>query len=327
VRYCVFDIKFYYVSALNKVILMCYSKFCRHCLCNSVADEDRHVTSAMLKHNFIVKQLICRKCSVAVLSVSSDGQLLVGGYTDRQLLVYSTEGNHVTSVNLLDGETLKNAVWTPRGNIAYTSDNTNNVVVMTRRGDVIAQTKSLFGIRLSVFTDDVIYLADYRTGVYQSTDDGVTWSHVFKVADGWDCIQVTKVSCDSIKQVFWTIEKLKADNENWRLQVYTVNKQRASNNVTGHDVTLPLFVTVNLQYSKLAYDGLTNVFVTDVYSKAVHVWSVSDRQYLWQLVSSDQLVGSPWSIAVDSLRGNVMYVGQDEGTVGVFELMNEYVSL
>jgi hypothetical protein len=40
--------------------------------------------------------------------------------------------------------------------------------------------------RLSVSTDGVIYLiSDKYTSVYQSTDDGVTWSHVFNVTDGW----------------------------------------------------------------------------------------------------------------------------------------------
>jgi hypothetical protein len=138
--------------------------------------------------------------------VSSEGQLLVGQYKDRQLHVYSAEGSHVTSINLLDDDTLKDAVWTPRGHIVYTAANYNNVVVMTQRGDVIAQTKTLFPACLSVSTDDVIYLADYRTGVYQSTDDGVTWSHVFKVADGWQCVHVIKVSSDSNTQVFWTAE-------------------------------------------------------------------------------------------------------------------------
>jgi hypothetical protein len=62
------------------------------------------------------------------------------------------------------------------------------------------------------------------------------------------------------------------------------------------------------------------VFVTDFNSKAVHMWSVSDRQYVRQLVSSQQLVGGPLCVAVDSRRGHVMYVGQNDGTVGVFDL-------
>jgi hypothetical protein len=54
--------------------------------------------------------------------VSSDGQLLVGQFQDRQLHVYSAEGSHVTSINLLDGDTLKDAVWTRRGHIVYTDE-------------------------------------------------------------------------------------------------------------------------------------------------------------------------------------------------------------
>jgi hypothetical protein len=56
-----------------------------------------------------------------------------------------------------------------------------------------------------------------------------------------------------------------------------------------------------------------------VNNKAVHVWSVSG-QYVCQLVSSQQLVSQPQRVAVDSQRGHVMYVGQRDGTVGVFEL-------
>jgi hypothetical protein len=118
---------------------------------------------------------------------------------------------------------------------------------MTQRGDVIAQTKTLFPTILSISTDGVIYLADFRTGVYQSTDDGVTWSHVFKVADGWQCVQVIRVSSDSNTQVFWTSEGLRADNTKWRLRVYTVDKRQVGDNVTWRDVTLPSHVTINLQ--------------------------------------------------------------------------------
>jgi hypothetical protein len=277
------------------------------------------VTSAQRKRNFTVEQVKGGKCGVTVLSMSSDGQLLVGQYQDRQLHVYSGEGSHVTSINLLDGDTLLEAVWTPRCHIVYTADNSSNVVVMTQRGDVIAQTNTLVPFRLSISTDDVIYLADYRTGVYQSIDDGVTWSHVFNVDDGWHCVQVIKVSSGSNTQVFWTTEMLSADATKWRLRVYTVDKRKVDDNVTWRNVTLPSHVTVNLQQSKLAYDGYTNMFVTDYHNKAVHVWTVS-KQYVCQLVSSQQLVGSPRRVVVDSQRGHLMYVGQGGGTVGVFEL-------
>jgi hypothetical protein len=65
------------------------------------------------------------------------------------------------------------------------------------------------------------------------------------------------------------------------------------------------------------------VLVTDFDKKAVHTRPVSDRQYVCQLGSSYQVVGSPLCVAVDKQRGHVMYVGLNSCTVGVFELANE----
>jgi hypothetical protein len=102
------------------------------------------VTSAKHKLNFTVEQVKDGQYGVLVLSVSSEGKLLVGQYKDCQLHVYSTQGSHVTSINLLDDDALTDAVWTPRGHILYTALNSSNVVIMTQRGDVIIQTKSWF---------------------------------------------------------------------------------------------------------------------------------------------------------------------------------------
>jgi hypothetical protein len=264
--------------------------------------------------------------------VSSDGQLLVGRCHDRQLHIYSAGGNYVTSVKLLDGHTLTDAVWTRRCNIVYTGSDSNKVVLLTQRGNVISQTTISCPYRLSISTDGAIYLTvtdcstgvvytNCSAGVYQSTDDGVTWCHVFKVADGWEFWQIVKVSSDSTTQVFWTVDTCIADSRKWILRVYTVDKRRVGNNIiTSHDITLPGHVTISLQYSKLTFDGHTNVFITDFENKAVHMWSVSDRQYVCQPVSPQQLVSSPRCIAVDSQRGHVMYVGLNCSTVGVFEL-------
>jgi hypothetical protein len=68
-----------------------------------------------------VKQVKDGDYGITVLSVSSDGQLLVGQLEDRQLHMYSAEGSHVTSVGLLDGDNLFSAVWTRNGHIVYTT--------------------------------------------------------------------------------------------------------------------------------------------------------------------------------------------------------------
>jgi hypothetical protein len=186
--------------------------------------------------------------------------------------------------------TVWDAVWTRRGNIVYSEWRKGKVVTMSQSGDVIQQTNVSQPSYLSVSTDGVIYLISEYTSVYQSTDDGLTWSRMFNVTDGWQCWQVIKVSTDSNTDVLWTLVVRSA--EDWRLRVYTVDKRRAvGDNVTWRDVTLPSHVTVDLSYSRLAYDGHTSIFVTDKSNRAVHVWSVSG-QYDRQLVSPQQLISN-----------------------------------
>ena len=281
------------------------------------------VTSAKHKHNFTVEQLKTGEYGVTVLSVSSEGQLLAGQHLGRYLHVYSADCCHVTSITLPNNGKVCDAVWTRRGNIVYSEWDSNKVVTMSQSGDVIQQINVSRPSYLSVSTDGVIYLiSDYCTSVYQSTDDGLTWSHMFNVTDGWECWQVIKVSTDSNTDVLWTVIRSAGE---WRLRVYTVDKRRAvGDNVTWRDVSLPSHVNVDLSYSRLAYDGHTSIFVTDRSNRAVHVWSVSG-QYDRQLVSPQQLIISkPRFVAVDTER-HVMYVGYEYDTVGVFKLTYERV--
>jgi hypothetical protein len=270
--------------------------------------------SAKFKFNFTVNPT--NDNSVTILSVSSESQLLVGQSNDHQLHVYSADCRHVTSIKLHDYDKVCDAVWTRHGNIVYSEWRSKKVVTMSQSGDVIQQTNVSNPRNLSVSIDGVIYLISDCTSVYQSTDDGVTWSHMFTVSDGCECWQVIKVSTDSNTDVVWT---LVWSGEDWRLRVYTVDKRRAAgDNVTWRDVTVPRHVTVNLGYSRLVYDGHTSIFVTDCSNRAVHVWSVSG-QYDRQLVSGQQLVSNPCGVAVDTQR-HVMYVGREQGIVGVLEL-------
>jgi hypothetical protein len=276
------------------------------------------VKLAKHKRNFTLNTTNDRR--INALSVSSEGQLLVGQWDDSQLQVYSADCCHVTSIKLPNNDSVFDAVWTRRGNIVYSEWDKGKVVTMSQSGDVIQQTNISQPSYFSVSTDGVIYIISLYKSVYQSTDDGLTWSCMFKVTDGWQCWQVIRVSTDSNTDVLWT---LVWSGEDRRLRVYTVNKRRAvSDDVTWRDATLPSHVTVDLIGSKLAYDGYTSIFVTCI-TRAVHVWSVSG-QYDRQLVSPQQLVAERCRVAVDTER-RVMYVGLKKDTVGVFELTYERV--
>ena len=275
------------------------------------------MTSSQLLQNFIVDQL--KGCSsVNILSVVND-KILLSYVGLSQLFIYSREGRHLSTIKTNDNDRLFDVTWTPRGNIVYTTYISNKVVVMSESGKVISTHTQMTKPRyLSVSTDDLIYLADYKTGVYQSTGDGVSWSLVFKSTDGWHCRQVIKVTTDHSDN-FWTLEE--SDNLNWHLRVYSVDRRRSDGNVTWRDinVTTTDCENIDLSYScSLSYDGNMNIFLSDYHNKAVHVLSVNG-QYHCQLLLSRYIKNKPCGLAVDKER-QLLYVGQDESVVEVFQL-------
>ena len=259
---------------------------------------------------------------VTILSVFNDKLLVSYGGSLlglSQLFIYSREGRHLSTITIHNNDKLCDATWTPRGNIVYTTLYSNKVVVMSKSGKVITTHTQMTEPRcLSVSNDDIIYLADSETGVYQSKDDGVSWSLVFKSTDGWHCEQVIKVTTDHSDD-FWTLEQ--SDNNNHHLGVYSVDRRRSDGNVTWRDINVPTTdgKHINLSYnSSLSYDSNMNIFLSDCDNKAVHVLSVNG-QYHCQLLSSHHFKNEPLRLAVDKER-QLLYVGQMWSVVGVFKL-------
>ena len=248
-------------------------------------------------------------------------KLLVGRYCFSQLFIYSREGHHFSTITINDNDNdmLWDASWTPLGNIVYTKFSSNEIVIVSESGNVIAtHTEMISPQCLSVFNDDILYLAESMTGVYQSTDDGVSWSLVFKSTDGWHCRQVIKVATDHSDD-FWTMER--SGINSFHLRVYSVDRRRSDGNVTWRDINIPSTDDQHIDlsiYSSLSYDGNTNIFLSDYDNKAVHVFSVNG-QYHCQLLSLHHFQNKPYRLAVDKER-QLLYVGQQGGVIGVFEL-------
>ena len=272
------------------------------------------MTSSKLLQNFSVDQL--EGWFVNILSVFNDKFLVSSGGLS-QLFIYS-KGRHLSTITINNNDKLRDATWTPRGNIVYTTYDSNKVVVLLESGKIITTHTQMISPRyFSVSNDDIIYLADYETGVYQSTDDGVSWSLVFKSTDEWHCLQVIKVTTDHSDD-FWTLQE--SDNKNYHLGVYSVDRRRSDGYVTLRDINVTTIdgKHINLLYSSLSYDGNMNIFLSDYHSKAVHVLSMNG-QYHCQPLSSYHIKNEPCRLAVDKER-QVLYVGQDEGVVEVFNL-------
>ncbi len=278
---------------------------------------------------------------------ASDGDL----FCDVHLYIYTTDGYYVDNVTLPDGDVLWDAAWTPQqGHIVYTTRCVysawciqSKVVVMSRSGDVIASTNMTNPGYLSVsMLDDVIYVTAYESGVYQSTDDGLTWSHVvFNSTDGWSFEQAIKVSTDHDQHTddLWTLE-FKQRVEPWehnnraqRLRVYTVDRRRAADdgggndNLTWRDAVLPspeYEELRNIFGIKLAFDGHGTMIVADQLNGEVYAWSVVSGKYDRQLMSPLQTnYNKAIRMAVNS-DNHVMYVGNYyNGIMSVFSLIYE----
>ncbi len=212
---------------------------------------------------------------------------------------------------------LKDAIWTPSGNIVYTTRNRHNVVAMSESGKVIATyTLMTFAMLLSVSNDNIIYLADDRNTVYQSNDDGVNWKVVFKSTEIWHFSQVIKVTTD-YNDDFWTLGTMDL-GYTYHLHVYSLDRRRT---VTWKNVSVSTTDDEHIQlgpYSTLMYDGKMNIFLSYGFNKAVHVLSVTGQCH-WQLLSSHHIKNGSHRLAIDK-EYQLLYVGQEWSVVKVFKL-------
>ena len=267
-------------------------------------------------HNltFTVAQLMYS--DVDILSVFKN-KVLVGSSSFSHLFIYSHDGHHLSNITINDNYKLQDAMWTPHGSIVYTTMFKHDVVAMSESGKVIATyTQMTFPQLLSVSNDNIIYLADYRYTVYQSTDDGVSWSVVFKSTERWEYKQVIKVTTDHSDD-FWTLSL----GNSYHLRVYSLDRRRLNGKVTWKNVNVSTTDGEYIRlapYSALLYDGKMNIFLSDRFVQAVHVLSVTGQCH-WQLLSSHQIKNRPYRLAIDKER-QLLYVGQKWSVVKVFQL-------
>ena len=263
---------------------------------------------------------------VNILSVFN-GKLLVGCDLFSKLFIYSHDCRHFSTIAIIDTDDSKllEAIWTPRGNILYTTwkilpdyGRTCSVVAASESGKVIAtQTQMACLALLSVSNENVIYLADNVGTVYQSTDDGISWSVVFKSTDGLELLQVIKVTTDHSDD-FWILGWNKKYKHH--LLVYNMDRRYLTGIVTWRHVNVSTtddkHIDLLSSCSRLLYDGKTNIFISNC-KETVHVFSLNGLCHS-QLQSLHNFEKRTYSMAIDKER-QLLYVGQ-EGFVKVLKL-------
>ena len=74
---------------------------------------------------------------------------------ESKLYIYSQEGRYLSTVTLDTNDELIDAMWTPRGNILFTT-NSGKVAVISEFSKVMACTSMPSPRRLRVSNDDII---------------------------------------------------------------------------------------------------------------------------------------------------------------------------
>jgi hypothetical protein len=212
------------------------------------------------------------------------------------------------------------AVWTTDGHVVCTTVS-QSVLRLTYDGDIVANHNMTAPTTLYADADGVIYLTDTLTGVYRSTDNGITWNSLLNTTmdTDWDFAQAIKVFSDSNLNTYdvWTVERsflsetidLLYDFFNYRLRVYTVDKN--SHTVQSwRNITLPDNVSLDsLSVAPhLACDDNNNVFLADYRTNTIHLLSGKDGRYDRLLVNLTYFeLAGPGCLNVDKER-SVMYV-------------------
>ena len=275
-------------------------------------------TATTLLASFTVEGLNGARANILSLY---NNTLLVSCYMSKEMFVYDQEGHHLLTIGTRDNDLLCDAKWTSRCNIVYTTVMDKKVVVMSVSGALVSSySQQAFAqfMYLSIASDGIIYIVGKSVGLYQSEDEGKSWSNVIKFPADMFCELVIKVftrfSID-----FWI---LTGDNYfNYKLRMISMVKGCSSCNGTWRDINVASADGNNIKFdmlTSLSFDGIANVFLSDWHNKTVHVLTI-DGEYLCQLLSSDQIKNNPCAMIANS-TSRLLFTGQGNSTVEVFHL-------
>lgn len=305
--------------------------------CRSRVDGHWHVTSAKYEYSVTIEGPYAT--STTFLALSSDSQfMLVCHHRDRKFHVYGVKGPRITTKYVNEQLMILGAVWTHRNRIVHAALYNNVVIILVSFGygyddSATNKTHTIAGEFRNIEASadhSVQYIcvsAAKSTTIYQSMNEGRTWSAVISSPEGrqWRYATCTSQNCyDGTRTEFWTVE-LDARTAQPSLVVYTIELAGSKRNY--FNVILPEgFNSQLLLQSKIIYDGVSSLLMADTGGSQVHVWSVIYRKYDRVLVSSQQLRIRPYGLAVskrnDSLGLRLYVIEQAE--VRVFTLAYGY---
>ena len=269
------------------------------------------MTKSQFLFNFNVTQLLYFFC-VNILSAFND-KLLISSFHISQLFIYSRDGHHISTITIPYNDTLLDAAWTHHGNIVYTTYNNSKVVVMSQVDKVIILYTQMKRPKNLCVLNNVIYIADFFIGIYQSRNGGENRDLVFsKLPDQWFIYLAIKVTTYHSHD-FWTLKTITYND--YHLRVYSEIKEHPVSKLMWRELNFtenngPAII---LKYSSLLYDGNRSILLSEWKKKVVHVLSINHCT----LLQSSNIKECPCRLAIDKDR-QLLYVGQADRMVGVY---------
>ena len=205
------------------------------------------------------------------------------------------------------------------------------ILVLSQSGEVLRQQQLTCPRYITVAANDVLYVADWQTGIFESTDGGYNWNQPFQLPRGANYCQVIKLPAE-YGEVFWVVEYC---NGAWNIREYCINR-RIRHNHTAWCGKICLRIEekknssntkrkvkkgkdIDLLHASILYDGDITVFVANLNNDDIHLFSVNG-EHERRLLSNTDGICNPCSLAVDRTRQRLC-VGQN-GEVKVF-LLND----
>ena len=254
----------------------------------SVTSESIGNLSSTLLNSFTLHDM--KFSSITILSFFNY-QLLVGEYK-QTFFIFNQNMKHIRTIHTkycADSSLIRDAIWTPKGDILYAQSQCNKVYLISDYDAFITANTVTDPRKFSIF-DNNIYLADYYSGVYQSTDDGFTWTLILKSANEGHFCQAIKIIADSYSY-FWTLEMLQ---EVTYLQVYRADTRNADSTETFINTNLNRpFQTIVEGNSQIWYDGRTFVFAGKSMIQGFQVYSLNGEYRFTLLPSENKLHSKP----------------------------------
>ena len=313
-----------------------WGKYNNNVFCSQEKNRSPTVTSPKFLYNIFAEQITQGVC---FLSENHD-KLLIGSCNERKLLVFNSTGHYLSKVFVNESQ-LIGAVWSLNGNIVYAfAYPPYNVIVESSFGVIVKHILPGNPSGLSISMDGIILLATQYHGIFQSDNNGLTWRLLFK--PGTDsCLKVFKVP-NGPEDNYWILERYGIPTLNYfiiehisqhtyhnRLRVCTSKRKASLNEMLCAEVSLPL---ICLDESKsvdkydcpkkisLLYVGEGNLLFSHNVKTAVFLLSGSPtRPRVLKKLLSLADIDTPYCMAYSEKR-RYLYVGQEYGKVGVFQI-------